>query len=171
MVKEMAERKWMDSVLLPRRQREDFNDEYDSISRKVAKEWLVSNNYVVYSFRKVWLALAGLNSLEDSLDGFFGEKLSNIMEYKEAIKGFSKGKKIELFRNYAYFGIGPDFVVKINNEIMLIDVIVKQAKPKKYSEASYQIAEQYGFRTLVLKLDVEIKVGEINLTEVLAPLH
>lgn len=155
----------MDSVLLPRRQRDDFNDEYDSISGKVAVQWLVGNNCIAYSFSKVWLALVGLISLEDSLNGFFGEKLRNMMEYKEALKKFSKEAKIEFFRDYAYFGIGPDFVVKKNHEVFFVSAIVNQAKPKKYSATSYKIAEEYGFKTMFLKLDVEIKVGEISLTE------
>jgi hypothetical protein len=166
MVKGMAERKWIDSILLPRRRREDFNDEYDSISLKVAKRLLIDNNYKVYSFDKVWLALAGLPVLEDSLNGLFGKKLSNMIKYKEALKELSKEVGIEFFRDYAYFGIGPDLVAKIDNEIMLIDVIVKQAKPKKYSKESYKIARKHGFKAMALMLDVEFKVGEVNLSEI-----
>jgi hypothetical protein len=65
----------------------------------------------------------------------------------------------------AYFGVGPDLVAKIDDEIILIDVIVKQAKPKKYSKTSCEIATKHGFRAMALLLDVEIKVGKVSLSE------
>jgi hypothetical protein len=160
----MSERKWMDSVLLPRRQRKDFNDEYDSIASKVVKDWLVDNNYTAYSFSKIWLALVGLVSLDDSVDDFLGEQLGDMVQYKEALLRFSKAIGIQ-FRDYRHLGIAPDFVVKKDHEVFFVDAIVIQAKPKKYSAASCRIAEEYGFKTMALKLDVRIKAGEIGLTE------
>jgi len=186
----MAERKWMDSVLLPRRQREDFNDEYDSIASKVAREWLLENEYEVYDFvwdilykvtdlrlrtkarkkgRKYATSEKGREALQKTrefLIELFGDRLEDLVEYEKAIRKLSKDAKIGLVRHYAYFGIGPDFVVKKNHKVFFVDAIVNQAKPKKHSAASYKIAEEHGFKTMVLKLDVGIKVGEINLTEV-----
>ena len=162
MVKEMAERKWMDSVLLPRRQREDFNDEYDSISRKVAKEWLLENGYEVYDF--IWNILSPLTS-EEFLIKLFGDKLEDLVKYEKAIRKLSKDAKVGLIRNYVYFGIGSDFVVKKNQAVYFVAAIVNQAEPKKFIKDSYRIAKEHGFKTMVLKLDVGIKVGEINLIE------
>jgi hypothetical protein len=186
----MSERKWMDSVLLPRRQREDFNDEYTSISRKVAKEWLLENGYEIYDFiwyflgkvtdlmlrikarkrgRKYATSEGGLQVLQEEdkfLTMLFGDRLEALMEYEKAIRKLSKDANVGLLSNYRYFGIGSDFVVKKNNEGYFVDVVVNQAEPKKFSKTSYQIAKEHGFKTMVLKLDVEIKVGEINLTEI-----
>ncbi len=129
MVKQVAdERKWIDSILLPRRHREDFNDEYDSIASKVAKEWLADNNYELCSIEKI------------------------IMEFG--------------LRTPVDFGIGPDLIVKKNNEVFFVQRQVNQAKPKNYSKTSLKIAKEHGFRTMTIKLDVEIKVGEISLTEI-----
>jgi len=153
MVKEMAERKWMDSILLPRMQIDDFSIEYDSIAAKVVKEWLLENEYEVYTYL-------------DILIGFFGDNLEDLEEYKKAIKRLSKDAKIGSFRYYAYFGIVPDFIVRKNRKVFFVDAIVNQAKPKKYSAASYKIAEEHGFKTMFIKLDVGIKVGEINRTEI-----
>jgi hypothetical protein len=169
MVKKMAERKWMGSILLPRRQREDFSDEYDSISSKVAKEWLIDNSYEVYSFRKVITELELRTFVlkdRDSLVGFFGERLENVIAYDEALRKLSREAKVGLMRDYAYFGLGPDLIVKKDHEMFFVDVIVNQAKPKKYSSASFKIARQHGFRTMCLKLDVEIKIGETSLIEI-----
>jgi predicted GIY-YIG superfamily endonuclease len=190
MVKEMAERKWMDSVLLPRRQRDDFNDEYDSIVSKVAKDWLIENGYEVYDF--VWDILwkltdlrlrtkarekgakyatseRGLKLLKEKQEFFvrlFGDDLENAMEYEQAIRQLSKDAKIGLARDYTRFGICPDFIVKKNHDVFFVDAIANQAETKKYSSVSYRIAEEHGFKTMCLMLDVRFKVGEINLTEV-----
>jgi hypothetical protein len=40
---------------------------------------------------------------------------------------------------------------------------VNQAEPKKFIKDSYKIAEENGFKTMVLNLDIEIKIGEISL--------
>lgn len=58
MVNEVAEIKEVDEVLsyikraFPKIHREDFNDEYDSIAFKIAREWLLENGYEAYDF--VW---------------------------------------------------------------------------------------------------------------------
>jgi hypothetical protein len=164
-VKEMAERKWMDGVLFPRRQREDFSDEYDSIASKVAKEWLLENGYEAYSYSKVRLALLGLDLIGDSLNGYLGESIDNIRKFDRALHKLGKEAKVMFSRDYTYFGIGPDFIAKKINGVFFVDAIVNQAKPKKYSATSYKIAEEYGFKTMVLKLDAKVKVGEVSLTE------
>jgi len=177
MVKAMAERKWMDSLLLPRTQREDYNDEYDSIASKVAKEWLLENGYVVYDF--IWDFLDKVTDLrfhtdtrgkgrkytpserrlqviqekKEFLTLLFGDRLEDLIEYDKAIRKLSKDAKVGLVRYYAYFGIGSDFVVKKNHEVCFLDVIVNQAEPKELIKDSYRIAKEHGFKTMVLKLD------------------
>ena len=87
------------------------------------------------------------------------------MEYEKVIKKLSKYAKVGLVRYYAYFGIGPDFVVKKGREVFFIDTMVNQAKPKKHTKTSYKIAEEHGFKIMVLTLDVKIRVGKVNLVE------
>ena len=169
----------------PKKQREDFNDEYNLIGSKVAREWLLVENYEIYTFRQIMSKVTNLRvrpqaikrgskyattdrgleilrKTRDFLNIFFGEKLKDIIKYEKAIR---KLEKKGLVRDYVYFGIGPDFVVKKNHEIFFVVAEVNQAKPKKYSGESLKIAKELGFRTMALTLDVEIKVGEISLLE------
>jgi hypothetical protein len=166
MVNGMAERKWLDSFLLPRKKREDFNDEYYSIAKKVVKDWLTENEYEVQSFSKTYLALRGLDTIQGTCAELFGEKLDDYRTFDWQLRKFAKEKKIELSRDYDYFGIGPDFVVKKNREVKFVQYIINQAEPKKYSNESLFLAKKYGFQTIILKLDVDVKVGNVVLAEI-----
>lgn len=173
----MDERKWMDAILLPRRQRDDFNDEFDTITSKVAKDWLIENGYEVYNF--VWdilwkiteLRIASkrrpelLGKTKEYFINIFGNRLENLVEYEKAIRQLGKDAKIRQKTDYTYFGICPDFVIKKKNDIYFLDVIANQANPKKYNKTSYEIAKQCNFVTMVLKIDVEINVRDISLRE------
>jgi len=179
----------IDSEILPT-QRFDFNDEYNSFASKIAKGWLLENGYEVYNFiydflgkvtdlrfrikarkkgRKYATSERGVQFLQEEkefLTMLFGDRLEDLIEYEKAIRKLIENEKLWLVRYNTYFGIGSDFVVKKNNEVYFVDVIVNQAEPKKFSKNSYKIARELGFKTKVLKLDIEIKVGEINLTEI-----
>jgi len=181
----------IDSELLPS-QRFDFNDEYNSIASKVAKGWLLENGYEVYNFiwdflgkvtdlrfrikarkkgRKYAKSERGLQVLQEEkefLTRLFGDRLEDLMEYEKAIRKLIENAEVWLVRYNTYFGIGSDFVVKKNHEVYFVDVRVNQAEPKKFSKNSYRIAKEHGFKTMVLKLDVEVKVDEISLLRVLA---
>lgn len=185
----MLGRNSLDSELLPN-QRFDFNAEYNSIASKVAKGWLLENGYEVYDFfwdflgkvtdlrfrikarkkgRKYATSERDLQVLQEEdefLTLLFGDRLEDLMKYEKAIRKLSEDTDVGLdSRSYTYFGMGSDFVVKKNNEAYFVDVVVNQAEPKKFSKTSYQIAKEHGFKTMVLKIDVRIKIGEVSLIE------
>jgi len=179
----------LDSELLPS-QRFDFNEECNSLASKVAKGWLLENGYDVYNFiwdflgkvtdlrfrikarkkgRKYVTSEGGLQFLQEEkefLTMLFGDRLEDLMEYEKAIRKLIETEKAWLVRYNTYFGIGSDFVVNKNHEVYFVDVRVNQAEPKKFSKNSYRIAKEHGFKIMVLKVDIEIKVGEITLTEI-----
>lgn len=178
----MFERKWMDYTYSPRWHREDFNDEYNSIASKVAREWLLENKYEIYSFKEIIrkirkvtdirykdlalkrfrkhakseIFLEHMKKTEEFLIGIFEEKFARAREYYKAIRKL---------RDEVKFEVGSDFIVKKDHEVFFVVTEVYQAEPKKYHEASCKIAKKHGFKTMALKLDVGIRVGEVSLTE------
>lgn len=141
----------------------DLHYEYDSIAYKVAKDWLLENGYKVYDF--LWHILSPFTS--ESLSTIFGEKLEDLNEYINTIKNLLKDvEEYGYSRHRTNSGRYPNFLVKKNNLLYFVYIILNQTKPKKYVKQSNQIALEHGFRTFVLNFDVTIGIGEINLIEV-----
>jgi len=143
---------------------EDFNNEYASIGKKVAKKWLEENGCEVYQFERIiWYQTRG-----KSLDDIFGDTLKDFIKYYEAIQEFAeKEEKRRLERHYRNVDIGPDFIAKKDEKLFFINVNVNQAEQKKHKVTSSMIAKEHGFRTMVLRINVQVNVQkDIQLTEV-----
>lgn len=63
--------------------------------------------------------MAIIQEVEEFFTKLFGDKLEDFVEYEKVIKKLSKDAKVGLVRYYAYFGLGPDFVVKKDREVFL----------------------------------------------------
>jgi len=71
-----------------------------------------------------------------------------------------------LKRHYRRVSIGPDFIVKKDGDILFIEVKVNQSRPKKYQRASFNVAEEHGFKTLIFRPDVQIQIRkDVQLAE------
>lgn len=169
----------------------NLSNEYGSIGEKVAKKWLKENGYKVYSYEVIGWKLSELRLVERrmrrrrkqeyvekdkailqraeaDLRELFGENLEDIKKFDEAIRKLAKDEaQTRLARKYRRVGIGPDFVVKKEGNVFLVEVKVNESQPKKYQKESLKIAQEYGFRTYVLRLSVGIRIEEssIQLTE------
>ena len=143
---------------------EDFDNEYASIGKKVAKKWLEENGCEVYPFKKIiWF-----QTRKKSIGDIFGDTLKNFIKYYEAIQEFAeKEEKRRLERHYRNVDIGPDFIAKKDDNLFFINVNVNQAEQKKYKVTSSMIAKEHGFRTMVLRINVQVNIQkDIQLIEV-----
>lgn len=163
----------------------NLSQEYGSIGEKVAIERLKQDGYEVYRFQDImWhldsfrhvkkveskltseKARENLQRLEKFIEGFFGERLEDIEAFVKAIRKLAKEElETRLARHYSRLGIAPDFIVKKNNDLFFVEVKVNQSEPKKYQRASFQIAQNLGFKTIIVRLNVQIRYSGIQLTE------
>lgn len=165
----------------------DLSNEYGSIGEKVAKKWLQENGYEVYSFQEIIWKITDirirkkskakyatsekgrefLRRTEEFLGDIFGERLEDMKKYDKAIRKLAREKaEIRLARDYRRVGIGPDFIVKKDGDIVFVEVKVNQSQPKKHQRTSFKIAKEHGFKTMILRLNVQIHIQkDIQLTE------
>jgi len=158
----------------------NLSNEYGSIGEKVAKEWLKNKGYKVYAFKDILFELrdvhhrkkskakyatseTGLQLLlkkEKFLNDVFNKKLDDFYKYEREIFKLIKKAKGKEVKNYKQFRYYPDFILNKNNEITFIEVKVNQAEPKKYQKVSFDIAKNYGFKVMIIKLNIIIEIQQ-----------
>jgi len=161
-----------------------FPNETGSIGEKVGKKWLENKGYHVYFFQDIMGMFAHLRmttlrmnrrrkkeykekdrkiiqETEEYLIGIFGQKYEMIKKFDEAIRQLVKNEEetrlaqgIKKRRS-----VGFDFMARKNNNIFFIDVKVNQAQLRKYQKLSSKIVKECGFNAMVLRLNVEITIG------------
>jgi len=167
-----------------------FPNEVGSIGEKIAREWLLRKGYEVYSFQDVTWKFSELGTMvnrlkrrrkqlyaerdresigrmESHLKDIFDDRFADMSEWHEALRKLAREEQeVRLARHYKRVGIGPDFIVKKNDDISFVEAKVNEAQPKKWQKASFQIAKEHGFKTMILRMTIEIFVGEdIQFTE------
>ena len=112
-------------------------------------------------------ALENLQRSDKFFSDFFGGKLEDIEAYIKAIRKLAREEaETRLASHYSRVGIAPDFIVKKDGDLFLLEVKVNRSEPKKYQRASFQIAQRLGFKTMTLRLNVAVNVqSDIHLTE------
>jgi len=161
-----------------------FPNEVGSIGEKVGKKWLENKGYKVYFFQDIMGMFAYLQKttlrinkrrkeeykekdrkiiqkIEKSLMGVFGQKYEVMKKFDEAIRQLVKNEEEKrLAQGYKKRReVGFDYIARKNNNIFFIDVKVNQAELRKYQKLSSKIVKEHGFNAMVLKLNVEIKIG------------
>jgi hypothetical protein len=164
-----------------------FPNEAGSIGEKAARKWLENRGYTVYFFQDVmgmfaYLALTKLQMdrrrkeeykendrklifrIERLLRDIFGQSFEDLKRFNEAIRELVEKEETARVRQGVkkVRSIGFDFICKRNSRILFIEVKVNQAELKKYQKHLVEISKEYGFKAMVLRLDVEIEVSQIQ---------
>lgn len=102
-----------------------------------------------------------IQKIEKALMGVFGQKYEVMKKFDEEIRQLVKSEEetrlvqgIKKRRS-----IGFDYIARKDNTIFFIDVKVNQAELKKHQKLSSKIAKEHGFNAMVLRLNVEIEIG------------
>jgi Holliday junction resolvase-like predicted endonuclease len=168
-----------------------FPNEVGSIGEKVGKKWLEKKGYKVYFFQDIMGLFAYLRmtttrmnrrrkkeykekdrkiiqKIEEYLIGVFGQKYRAMKKFDETIRQLvKKEEETRLAQGIKKRrAIGFDFIARKNDNIFFIDVKVNQAELRKYQKFSCKIVRELGFNAMVLRLNVEITIGnKIQLTK------
>jgi Holliday junction resolvase-like predicted endonuclease len=168
-----------------------FPNEIGSIGEKMGKKWLENKGYKVYFFQDIMGLFAYLRlivlrmkrrrkkeykekdgkisqEIERHLMDIFGQRYEAIKNFDEAIRQLvKKEEETRLAQGIKKRRpIGFDFIALKNDNISFIDVKVNQAEFKKYQKLSSIIVKEHGFNSMILRLNVEITIGNrIQFTE------
>jgi len=168
-----------------------FPNEVGSIGEKVGKKWLEKKGFKVYFFQDIMAVFAYLQittlrmnrrrkeeykrndkkliqEIEEFLIGVFGNNFAMMKKFDETIRQLAKNEEeTRLALGYKRKrAVGFDFIAMKNNMIFFIDVKVNQAQLGKYQKLSSKIIKECGFNAMVLRLNVEIEIGnKIQLCE------
>ena len=155
------------------------------IGEKEGRRWLIEQGYKVcefgtmeYYFMDLKNTLDGLkrrrnqkyieedkiyiNTLEHKLKGIFGEKFEEMRKFFCAFSQLRKEVKEEVWgaRHLVVYigGIGPDFIVKKDNDFSFVEIKVNQSMLPKYQRICFKIAKRYGFKTFALRVKIESNI-------------
>ena len=105
-----------------------------------------------------------IKGLKQTLKGFFGEHYEPMRQfYDEVLPIRSEIRKTVQFAEQVG-GVYPDFIVKKNNEFSIIEVKSNTSMPTKHQLRCFELAKTYGFKSMVLRVIVELNVvKEISL--------